>query len=963
MRIVMDLQGAQATGSVDRGIGRYSLALARAMIALGRGHAFWLVLNDRFPESIVRLRREFDGLMHQERIRVLHLPKELGEHNTDNLWRNQVAMRLREAFIVALRPDLVHISSLFEGQGTDAVTSIGLGERCGLTAVTLYDLIPYVYPDKYLTEPLHVRHYAKKLKWLRRADMVLAISEHSRREAIKYLSFAPDRIVNIGAGIETTEFNTLPSTTSSETAKLYGITKPFILYVGGLDWRKNVAGVIEAFSLLPSTLQERFQLVLTFKLTESHLRDFQEQYQPLFAAKKILFTGYIPDAHLADFYRGCELFVFPSFHEGFGIPILEAMACGAPVIGSHCTSIPEVIGCEEALFDPASPQSIADAMQRVLCNASFAQFLKAHAARQSVLFDWEKSAVRALELFEKVHAQHSVVTTRASRAPARLRRLALVSPLPPQQTGIAAYSDVLLCELQRYYEVTVVVEATDTVAPWIYSVFDVRSASWFRKNTIHFDVIVYQIGNSSFHAYMYDLIKTFPGVVDLHDVFLSGLLHVLDTSAQENDIFRQALYDSHGYLALIAEAAQGRGYVMQHYPCSWDVIAAAAGLIVHSGHAVALLERYYGKQVGDAALVLPMLHATRRGDKLESRAKLGIAAEDFVCCSFGRVAGVKAPLPLLQAWIASSLPRDSRARLFYVGPGVDRDCVADIQALLAREGLASRVVITGFVPDDTYGDYLLAADVAVQLRTQTRGETSKALHDCLAHGLPTITNGLGSLAEFPESACFTIAEACDVHELTRALETVHADATLRNHLSQKAKKFSTSLGSQAQVGARYVEAIERFARQSLMAQRARLVAGIRGLAGTPSEQDLRSVAMCIYRNQDGNKQRQVLVDLPQGILREKTLPGPFAVFLQELFESCPAGSRIEPVAFMAGAFVYAHRAMMRFFNLDCMFLRDEFVVPSAGDVFIGLEQAHYDKEAEALFSQWSNSGVEILLSR
>ena len=148
MRIVLDLQGAQSE-SRFRGIGRYSLALAEAIAREANQHEIWLALSGRFPESIDPLRARFANLVPAERIRVFELPGPVAEVDLANSWRMQAAELLREKFLADLRPDIVHVSTLFEGFHNEVVASVGTLDRAIPTAVTLYDLIPMLHPAKY----------------------------------------------------------------------------------------------------------------------------------------------------------------------------------------------------------------------------------------------------------------------------------------------------------------------------------------------------------------------------------------------------------------------------------------------------------------------------------------------------------------------------------------------------------------------------------------------------------------------------------------------------------------------------------------------------------------------------------------------------------------------------------------------------------------------------------------------
>ena len=144
MRIVLDLQGAQ-TESRFRGIGRYTMSLAKAIVRNRGEHEIILALSGLFPDTIEPIRAEFDGLLPQENIRVWHAPGPVKECQPGNEWRREVAERIREAFLASLRPDIIHVFSLFEGYVDDAVTSIGVFDQATPVSITLYDLIPLIY--------------------------------------------------------------------------------------------------------------------------------------------------------------------------------------------------------------------------------------------------------------------------------------------------------------------------------------------------------------------------------------------------------------------------------------------------------------------------------------------------------------------------------------------------------------------------------------------------------------------------------------------------------------------------------------------------------------------------------------------------------------------------------------------------------------------------------------------------
>ncbi|MCX5539972.1 glycosyltransferase family 1 protein [Paraburkholderia sp. CNPSo 3076] len=404
MRIAIDLQSAQCE-SRFRGIGRYSLSLACAMVreAASRGHELYIVLNGKFPETIPVLRNAFTGLIGQDRILVFTCPPNTSGMTDGGGWRSRAAQLVREEFFGNLQPDVIHLSSLFEGWGDEANTGIGSGLRNLPTAVTLYDLIPHVMSDIYLADPGYREFYMSKLAALKRSDFMLAISDYSRREAIAELDIPEEHVVSISAAISS-DFApvTLDAESANQLLAKYDITSPFVLYVpGGFDPRKNFDRLIDAYAALPAQLRANLQLVIGSKLPDGMRQVLTDKAASAgLTERELRLTDYLSEDDLVALYGLCRLSVFPSLYEGFGLPALEAMACGAPVIASQTSSLPEVIGREDALFDPLSVPDMTRELMRALTDKQFLAGLRKHCLEFAKNFSWERSAVLALDGLE-----------------------------------------------------------------------------------------------------------------------------------------------------------------------------------------------------------------------------------------------------------------------------------------------------------------------------------------------------------------------------------------------------------------------------------------------------------------------------------------------------------------------------------------------------------------------------------
>lgn len=406
MRVVIDMQGAQ-TESRYRGIGRYTLSLTQA-VARNRGdHELLLALNGFFPETIEPIRAAFDGLLPQNALRVWQAPDPVLEKKDSTSFKRIAAELVRESFIQTLQPDVVHIPSLFEGYDQNAVLSIGRLDTTTPVSVTLHDLIPLMNPAHYLdSNPRYAADYRDKLDHLGRAALLLSISDSASQEAHTYLHAPKEKVVNTSEAADAI-FRVVQIDLAERQALLgrWDIRRPFVLYSGSADERKNLPRLIEAYAHLPNRLRSRHQLVFAGRIPQGIVVSLQAHAQRFGLTKEeLIFTGYVTDYELVRLYNLCHLFVLPSWHEGFGLPALEAMACGAPVIGANATSLPEVIGHRDALFDPLDTGAITAKLQQVLEQDALRLNLKAHGKQQVGRFSWDHSARLALGAWERLLA-------------------------------------------------------------------------------------------------------------------------------------------------------------------------------------------------------------------------------------------------------------------------------------------------------------------------------------------------------------------------------------------------------------------------------------------------------------------------------------------------------------------------------------------------------------------------------
>jgi len=965
MRIVIDLQAAQSTISSNRGVGRYSLSLALAM-ARNRGkHEVLIALSGLFPDTIVPIRQAFSGLLPSENIRVWNAVGPVCELHGENDWRRKSAELAREAFMASLRPDVVHVSSLFEGLVDDAVTSVGALSRGIPTAVTLYDLIPFIHRKPYLDNPDVERWYLSKLEQLRRADLWLAISESSRCEGIEYLGLPDDRVVNISTDADAHFVPLELSTDAKELVRArYGLSRPFVMYTGGIDHRKNIEGLIRAFSMLPSEVRKAHQLAIVC----SAQRESRRQLEALAAQHglsndELILTGFVPEDDLIALYNLCALFVFPSWHEGFGLPALEAMRCGAPVVAANTSSLPEVIGWEEALFDPHSDDAIAAKIERALSDEAFRAELVRSGQAQAGKFSWDESALRAIAAMERVHSERAA-TIAAHNEAGKRPRLAYVSPLPPEKSGIADYSAELLPELTRLYEIELIVNQEKISDRWVAENLPVRSSQWFLENADRYERVLYHFGNSPFHQHMFELLKAVPGVVVLHDFFLSGVVSHRENLGFVPDGFALELYNAHGYAALLDRFhVAGEDGATWKYPCSLAVIQDSLGVIVHSSSSLRLAKKWYGGDSLDWA-VIPLLRDSRI-PREQAREALSFDAEDFLVCSFGLVGPTKLNQRLLQAWIKSGLSQDRRCHLIFVGENHPGEYGQELLAMIKQGEVMDNVHITGWADMRVFRQYLASADIGVQLRSLSRGETSAAVLDCMNYGLATIVNANGSMADLDDAAVWKLPDEFSDEQLVEALESLWRDDSLRRRLGEAAREIILRDHDPRGCAGQYREAIERFYRSSDSDIHAlpRAMAAL-GADGFDEAALIRFADAIAPGFPPRNKTPQLLIDVSELVQRDSRsgIQRVVRSILREFVDSPPEGLRVEPVYATADrrGYRYARKFTLDFIGCSVESLFDEWVEYAAGDVFLGLDlQHHVVVSQQPMLQQMRQWGVTV----
>ena len=367
MRIAIDA----STLSTQGGPRTYVQGLVDALLRIDRENEYVVFYNDpchlgRFP-----------------RAKEIVLP---GKNPLARLWREHILLPRacrREGI------DLLHCPK----------SAVPYVAPCPVV-VTLHDLIPLRHPE--------TEKFAARIYWrlqipiaARRNSFIITDSEYARREIIEEFGVPPEKIRALMLGFNPAMLEPrTPADTAAVRGK-YGLPEGYILYVGTIQPRKNLDTLIEAFSRL------RRDSLITEKLVIVGRKGWL--YDNLFARIKeldleqeVLFTGFVPDEELPNLYDGARVFAYLSLFEGFGLPPLEAMACGVPVITSNTTSLPEVVGDAGISVPPRDVEGVAAALQRVLGNADVAAAMRTRGTARARIFSWEAAARQTLAIYMDV---------------------------------------------------------------------------------------------------------------------------------------------------------------------------------------------------------------------------------------------------------------------------------------------------------------------------------------------------------------------------------------------------------------------------------------------------------------------------------------------------------------------------------------------------------------------------------
>ncbi|HXJ84687.1 MAG TPA: glycosyltransferase family 1 protein [Candidatus Methylomirabilis sp.] len=381
MRIALDLS---LVPGQRVGVGQYAYQLARALARVDQVNSYVL-----YPVFYFIVNPDYDqtDLPTAPNMRVAH--RRLSPRVVRHLWRRERSDEFKEYLLG--RANVVHSTTFcaprFRAPRRRLVT-------------TIHDCTFVTHPEFHI--PANIDHclHGTRLA-IERADALIAVSESTRRDLIERLEAPADRIVVTHEAADPDLARVTDADRLDAVRRRYDLPERFVLFLGSMEPRQNLLRLLEAFAALAPSLREEFKLVVAGAqgwLNES----VHEQVRKLGLGDSACFPGYIEQDDVAALYSLATVFTYPSLWEGFGLPVLEAMACGAPVLTSNVSSMPEVAGDAALLVPPTDVDAMADGLTRLLEDGALRADLAVRGSDRAAQFSWDRCARETLAVYQTV---------------------------------------------------------------------------------------------------------------------------------------------------------------------------------------------------------------------------------------------------------------------------------------------------------------------------------------------------------------------------------------------------------------------------------------------------------------------------------------------------------------------------------------------------------------------------------
>jgi glycosyltransferase involved in cell wall biosynthesis len=630
-----------------------------------------------------------------------------------------------------------------------------------LSAAVIYDFIPIDWPG-YLPSASSRAAYFSKIARLRNFDLYFPISEYSGLRLAQIINTPPARAVVTGASVRSTLYDVMRRRPIRRSP--YETERPYFFSLGGGDRRKNTEAAVAAVRELNATQGTRIGLKVVGHYDPTYRADIMRAAGHADGAGFLEFRAGVDDETLADLYSGAIATICPSHIEGFDLPVIESAVCGTPVIASTCGAHLELVKQRDALFPSGDYRSLVPILSRILLDRTWRDELVSEQAPMAAQFHEERVGSR----FWSAIAAPIPTSSRMNRVRGHRPKVAFLSPYPPDQSGVAFFTQLTIEAATPHLNVDLY---TDAPRPLGYDrscrdAGKISSAALLRSD---YDGIISVLGNSHFHIPVFEFLEEYGGPCILHDSRLTHIYHhrlgaerflefassILGRSVGMDEV--QIWLDDREFPSLFVER----------------VLKRAKPLIVHTAPLQSLLRERYSVEA-QLATFCPNLFFTEedltQSSRAAARERLGIKEGVFLVSTFGFVAREKkfesciVAAEMLRGW---KIP----AELHFVGSagGID----AEIARIANQYGISAHVHSGGsFIDSRTYRDFLLASDAAIQLRKYGLGQASGALADCISAAMPCVASDELALACDAPDYILTVPRRSSPLQVAEQLATI-----------------------------------------------------------------------------------------------------------------------------------------------------------------------------------------------
>ena len=802
MRIAADFRMLSGGANVvNRGTGRYTQHQLREVLRIDRENEYFVVCHQQADASLLLPEIRRAPNCRVIRLSSPELTREAQPNHPERALRNN---EILQDFFYQHQIDLFHATTPYQ---LDELVPTAW-DVCPYVA-TLYDLIPLIYPNHYWPAgtPFH-EELLRAYDFMERADRLIAISQSARFDATTHLGIDPARI-DIAYPVADPMFRVLDDGDTeralADLRRRIGLRGPYILSVAHIHHTKNLETLLAAYAQLPAATRAQYPLVIVFFLRDSDKALLSALTDKYGVTSNVLLTGLVSDEELVALYNGAQLVAHPSRYEGFGLPVVEAMQCGTPVVTTTASSLPEVAGDAAILVHPED----VDGLYRGLPSLLEDQDLRADLARRGLdnvkRFNDEQLGAQTL-------ASYKTVLDGGPKVGAR-PRVAMWTTLPPKPCGIADHTVDFITEMSDHAALEFFVDGGYLPERRFLREHTVHHHSAYerRRKQAGFSSTVFQFGVSFMHDFMYAAIRKYRGVVAIHDVICAANLHyVLNERGRMNE-FESMIVAAEGAEAERAyrrakDDPERRDEVFQqHWFLKW-IIDASDAQIVHMPFARAELERRYPEaRVHFVPLTgIVNRHRLSTWSKKLMRHQMGLRPSTLVIGAFGTVARLKRLEACLLAFAELVKKHPNSALLISGNHDYDPGYTQELRELAERLGLTERVRFLGHAPDDRLADLIDICDVVLNLRYPSKIQMSGTLSRALAAGKPVIFSDIPEWRFIPDDCSYKIpVDDSEVPRLSNVLTQLALDPLLLADKSRSARAFYQSTFTSAAIAEEY----------------------------------------------------------------------------------------------------------------------------------------------------------------